>query len=414
MSNPEQKEPQQQQSDERLRQSGARRFLLVFISCVVAIASLVATVNLVAYRYMLAPHNQTIVQLLAGWGRVYKPILYDEIKPEVAVFGPSWARDAFDPIDTAQLLGRSVFNHGVSGGTDYETRRFADSAFLNPNLQTAIINLDNFYRDEKGARFRYGFDESVLNVDSSHQPNRFVALRRAYSLALGGWAVGANIKLISTIRARDRGVAKPDYLESYEEADHTRHNMQPTRDRIFPAAEEQATGSVSRAADSSTIDVEQPELEIMINGFCANNVDVYAYFTPNHARKKPCDLQASRELAALEFLRHKQQSCDARIHYFQFSYANAMTLEGVLTPVERSRYYRPDGHPRPSAGLAMAARMFGTPFPADTSPLLIEDFGVDLLSHEDAEGWLIQRALRCQGDWGEEGYGAFKAALEKL
>ncbi len=61
----------------------------------------------------------------------------------------------------------------------------------------------------------------------------------------------------------------------------------------------------------------------------------------------------------------------------------------------------------------MAASMFGKPFPADTSPLLIEDFGVDLLSHEDPEGWLLERAARCQGDWGEDGYGAFKEALEK-
>ena len=403
----------EQQSNERHKQPGARRFLLVFVTCVVAIASLVATVNLIAYRYMLEPQNQSIVQLLSGWGRIYKPILYDEIKPEVAVFGASWARDAFDPVDTAQLLGRSVFNHGVSGGTGYETRRFADSALLNPNLQAAIINLNSFYRNERGARFRYGFDESILNVDANHQPNSFVNLRRAYSLALGGWAVGANIKLISTIRARDRGVARPDYLESYEQADHTRHNMKPISDRIFPTTVP-GTDTIPMTSDTITITTEQPELEIMINGFCANNVDVYAYFTPGPARKMSCDPGAREELAALEFLRRKQQSCDTRIHYFQFSYVNAMTLEGVLTPVKSSRYFRPDGHPRPNAGLAMAASMFGKPFPADTSPLLIEDFGVDLLSHEDPEGWLLERAGRCQGDWGEDGHGAFKAALEKL
>jgi len=212
----------------------ARRFLWIFSSCVLVIAFLVATINLVAYRYMLSDDNQAIVQLLSGWGRIYKPILYDEIKPEIAVFGASWARDAFDPLETSRLLGRSLFNHGVSGGTSYETRRFADSALDNPNLQAAIINLNTFYRTKNRARFRYGFDESILDVDANHQPNRFVGLRRAYSLALGGWAVGANIKLISTILARDRDVAKPGYLESYEQADLTRYNMIPIRDRIFP------------------------------------------------------------------------------------------------------------------------------------------------------------------------------------
>jgi len=117
-------------------------------------------------RYMLRDDNQAIVQLLSGWGRTYKPILYDEVQPQVAVFGASWARDAFDPIETTRLLGRSVFNHGVSGATRYETRRFADSALDNPNLRVAIINLNTFYRDKVAARFRYGFDESILNVDA--------------------------------------------------------------------------------------------------------------------------------------------------------------------------------------------------------------------------------------------------------
>jgi len=396
--------------DDQQRRRSAHRFLRIFGSCVLLIASVVASVNLLAYRYMLSDENQAIVQLLSGWGRMYKPILYDEIKPEIVVFGASWARDAFDPLETSRLLGRRVFNHGVSGGTPYETRRFADSALDNPNLQAAIINLNTFYREPNRARFRYGFDESVLDVDADHQPNRFVGLRRAYSLALGGWAVGANIKLISTIRARDRGVAKPDYLESYERADHTRRDMESVRQRVFPQP-----GQAPGQAESSDeqVQTELPELEIMIDGFCAGNVDIYAYYTPSHARSQSCDLGASKKLAALEFLRDKQRSCNARIHYFDFSYSNAMTLEGVLRTVTASHYYRPDGHPRPTAGLAMAARMFDQPFPPDATPLLVEDFGVDLLKQEDAEGWLVERAARCQGDWGVDGPGAFKAALEK-
>jgi hypothetical protein len=58
--------------------------------------------------------------------------------------------------------------------------------------------------------------------------------------------------------------------------------------------------------------------------------------------------------------------------------------------------------------------MFDRPFPADAPPLLTQDFGVDLLSHDDAEGWLLERAARCQGDWGKSGHSDFKAALEKL
>jgi len=403
--------PNNDQDDANRRRTG-RRFIVIFGICVIVIAALVATVNLLAYRYMLRTENQAIVQLLSGWGRTYKPILYDEVQPEIAVFGASWARDAFDPIETSRQLGRSVFNHGVSGGTRYETRRFADSALDNPNLHAAIINLNTFYRDKVAARFRYGFDESILNVDPDHQPNRFVGLRRAYSLALGGWAVGANIKLISTIMARDRGVAKPDYLESYEQANLTRRNMNPIRKRIFPEhGQAVKPRQANSAPDSPTF--EQTELGIMIDGFCEKGIDVYAYFTPTHTRQQSCDLEALEEMAALGFLRDKQRNCSARIHYFNFAYPNAMTLEGVLNPVKASHYYRPDGHPRPTAGLAMAASMFGSPWPPDTAPVLMQDFGVDLIAHADAEGWLLQRAARCQGDWGEDGYRDLVKALEK-
>jgi hypothetical protein len=43
--------------------------------------------------------------------------------------------------------------------------------------------------------------------------------------------------------------------------------------------------------------------------------------------------------------------------------------------------------------------------------LLEQVFGVDLLTHEDPEGWLLERAERCEGDWGEGGYSDYTAAL---
>ena len=391
------------------------RFLRIFAVCVVLIAFIVAVVNLVAYRYMLNEINQPIVQLLSGWGRIYKPILYDELKPRVAVFGASWARDAFDPIETGRLLGLKVFNHAVSGGTPYETRRFADAALDNPDLEIAIVNLDSFYRDELGARFRYGFDESVLDVDSDLQPNHFVGLRRAYSLALGGWAVGANVKLISTILARDRGTARSDYLESYQRANLTssRYRIPEARQRIFPGLGGAPVPPLEEFPPRF-LAAEPAELDLMIDRFCASGIDIYAYFTPHHVRKQEeCDAQAREELATLRFLRRKQASCDAKISYFDFSYPNALTLEGVMAPVKSSEYYRPDGHPRPTVGLMMAARMFDREFPPATPALLEQDFGVDLLTHRDAEGWLLERSARCDGDWGENGYEDYAAALAK-
>lgn len=394
--------------------AAARRFLTIFAASVLAVAAVVATVNLVAYRYMLRDQNQDVVQLLSGWGRMYKPILFDELKPEVAVYGASWARDAFDPIATGNLLGLRVFNHAVSGGTAYETRRFGDAAFDNPRLRAAIINLDTFYRSELAARNRYGFDESILDVDPDGKPNRWVGLRRAYSLALTGWAAGANLELLSALRARDRGAAKADYLEAYQSADLTRRRstMQAARQSIFPREGDKPDPALREQAPE-LLAAEPRQLELMIDGFCAHGVDVYAYFTPSHARQHSCDAEATEQLAALEFLRRKQAACGSQIHYYDFDYPNAVTVEGLLSPVESSRYYRPDSHPRPTVGLLMAARMFGVRFPAGTPPLVEQDFGTDLLAHPDPEGWLHEHAARCRGDWGEQGYAAFVDALAR-
>ncbi len=398
-----------------LNQAGSpnrgRRFLLIFACCVVIAGLVVASVNLVAYRYMLRENNQSIVQLLAGWGRMYKPILFDEIRPNVAVYGASWARDAFDPTETGKLLGQTVFNHAVSGGTAYETRRFGDSSLDNPELRAAIINLDTFYRSELVAKTRYGFDESILDIDPERKPNRWVGLKRTYSLALAGWAVGANLKLISTIMARDAGVARPDYLRAYERANHSRRKgrMDMAKRQIFSAP---GQTEVSRAKSTPSSRITTPaELAIMIDGFCSQGVEVYGYFTPSHARQQSCDVMAREELSALELLRAKQASCQASLHLFDFAYPNAVTLEGVMTPVTASRYYRPDGHPRPTMGLLMAARMFQREFPPDTTDLIKQDFGADLMAHADAEGWLLERAARCEGDWGERGFDDFSAAL---
>ena len=389
-----------------------RRFLRIFAWCVSVTALVVASVNLVAYRYMLQDKNQTIVQLLAGWGRMYKPILYDEIKPQVAVYGASWARDAFDPEATSSTIGLTVFNHAVSGGTPYETRRFADSSVDNPNLQAAIINLNTFYRSEPGARVRYGFDESILDVDPEHKPNQWVPLKRTYSLALTGWAAGANLKLISTILARDNGVPRAEYLEAYEQADHTRRSgtMRKIRKRIFPTLDTVPTPSLPVSPprfDRASL----AELEVMIDGFCTHKVDVITYYTPSHVRQQECDLKATEQFATLELLRRKQTTCDAKISFYDFSYPNAVTLEGVLTPVTSSEYYRPDGHPRPTMGVLMAARMFDREFPPNTPALVAEDFGVDLLARQDAENWLLERAARCEGGWAENSDKDFKETL---
>jgi hypothetical protein len=62
-------------------------------------------------------------------------------------------------------------------------------------------------------------------------------------------------------------------------------------------------------------------------------------------------------------------------------------------------------------GELMVARMFDREFPPGTPAVIEEDFGVDLLTQPDAEGWLLERAARCEGDWGKRGYTDFREAL---
>jgi hypothetical protein len=385
--------------------SGAR-FLRTFAIMVAVVAVAVGTINVLAFRYMLREDNQSIVQLLAGWGRTYKPVLYDRFEPEVAVFGASWARDAFDPIEVGKLLGRKVFNHAVSGGTAYETRRFADSALTNPNLRAAIINLDTIYGAED-ARTKYGFDEAVLNFNPDLTPNRWVALSRAYSLVFTGWAIGADLDVLTAVRARERGAPPSEYLASYEQADLTtrREQLEAARARVLPESSPTVGRAPEVSAGQGPLEDPSPfqvaalaELELMIDRLCERGVDVYLYFTPRNMFEQNCDPDAQLARYTLELARRKQAMCAAKIGYFDFAYPNAVTLEGVTAPVTQSVYYRPDGHPRPTVGILMAAQMFGVDVSAESEDVQ-RDFGVDLLRDPNPEAWLRERAARCVGVW---------------
>ena len=51
-------------------------------------------------------------------------------------------------------------------------------------------------------------------------------------------------------------------------------------------------------------------------------------------------------------------------------------------------------------------------YPDGTRPELEQDFGVELLTHSDAVGWVRERAARCLGDWGPEGFDVIRRALK--
>ena len=133
---------------------------------------LVISINGSAFFVIAAPENQRILQNNVGWERTYKPMIHDRLQPEVAVFGASWARDAFDYEEITELLGRPFFNHAVSGGQPFENRRFLQSALAAGRLQMVMLNVDSFLSHPKQLKSQYGFNEGLLSVDADGKPNR--------------------------------------------------------------------------------------------------------------------------------------------------------------------------------------------------------------------------------------------------
>lgn len=374
-----------------------RRFLRVFVFVVALLTALVAAVNRIAYRQMLLPENQSIVQLIDGWARVYKPILFDQFDPQVAVYGASWARDAFDPETVGPLTGLEWFNHAVSGSTPYEMRRFIESSLDGRNLQAVVLNLDTILRPSTDVRMKYGFDEALLDTDAAGRPTRWLLARREFAITLSGAAIGNNLKVLSALRARDSGADVSAYLDAYDRFDFAGHQADIERIRnLLPQLAAAAPVGEELPLSRLPVPPYAEDLERMLDILCRLDIDIYAYFTPVMVIKGREGRGLAATLHGLALLRRHESGCRARLHYYNFNYPNAVTLDGLATTQRFSEYFRTDGHPRPTIGLLMAARMFGRPFPAGTAEAVTADFGVDLLAVADAEARLRDQARRLE------------------
>ena len=376
-----------------LSDAAGRRFLHAFALVVMLVTTVVVGFNLLAFRQVLRPENQAIVQLIGGWSRVYKPILFDRFRPQVAVFGASWARDAFDPLTVSELTGLNWFNHAVSASTPYESRRFIDSSLDDPQLEAVVLNLDTFLVPDVAVRAKSGFDETLLDTDPAGQPTRGLAARRFFATTVSGAAIGNNIEVLNAIRARDAGADPSEYLESYERLDFDAHvaSLDKLRSLVPGLARAPSTG-LEPPLSALPVPPGQPELERVLDSLCRLDIDIYGYYTPTIVAVGEPGRGLSTTLHGLEVLRRYQPRCRARLHLFNFNYPNGVTLDGLERTGRYSEYFRPDGHPRPTIGLLMAARMFGRPYPGGTPAGISADFGVDLLTVPDAEQRLRDQA----------------------
>ena len=78
----------------------------------------------------------------------------------------------------------------------------------------------------------------------------------------------------------------------------------------------------------------------------------------------------------------------------------------------QSLFYRPDGHPRSTAGQLILTQILDLQ-DTDAAPSLPSDFGQDLLKLPEAQAalWVKERAARCEGKWAA---GAYKDTLSEM
>jgi hypothetical protein len=371
------------------------RYLRWFAATVTLVWSLVILINLTALQMLVNPKNQSVVQTISGWERTYKPILFSRMAPEVAVFGASWARDAFDPELATQVLGRKFFNFAVSGGEAYEARRFLQSAIVDGHLQAAVINLDTLLMRPDKRQYRFGFDESLLAAKADGSRNEKAARSRAFAVALSGAAIGYNLSVAKAIWKINHGSAKDQVLTTYD-----RFDMRPfaaERDAAYQRIFGNGPGPLP-APGLADMDYAMSELRQIIDAACRAGITVFTYLTPNHAMSPGAVDQSARNEQLLDALHALQSTCATRIRYFDFSYPNLVTLDGVINKTEFAHFFRSDGgHPRPTVGPLMLASLFDLP-PAIAGA---NDFGVDLLAlpREDAVQWIRSHQARWNGKW---------------
>ena len=199
----------------------ALRHLRLMIATTLFIWLVVIGANMLTFRELLQPQHQAAVQMISGWGRTYKPILFDRFTPRVASFGASWVRDAFDPEVIGAMLGKLFYNFGISGCQPYEVRRFLQSALSIHSLETVIINLDSMVDDPTHPRTQFGFNEALLNVDAAGHPNAFMEAQRMFAVTLSGASIGYNIEVNQALWKLEHGASKEDVIPSFDRYDYS-------------------------------------------------------------------------------------------------------------------------------------------------------------------------------------------------
>lgn len=378
------------------QRTAQRHFRRILALLAVTIAVIIGLNNL-TFHLVRQPQNVGTAQMIYGWARLYKPMIYDSVDATSVSFGYSWVRDIFDPVKAEALTGESFFNFGISGATSFESLRLIENMLYVHKPKRVFLDLESFDDAPVASQVEQQFDERILYVNRDGSVNPNATLHRIIKINTSGAALGFNLAFLETLYKQRQGIPIEELLPSYQRRD--------WRDFASTVADMRTWLTVATtpvAGDQSRGSSKMPKLQDLTKAvtlLCAAGVDIHLYEAPYI-----CGGDGTASRAGLAVMRSLAKSCQSKITYHSFRYPNAVTVEGLVAPDRPSLFYRPDGHPRPSLGQLVLTRILGLEGRPDAPPLPA-DFGTDLmaLSPEAAERWISERAARCYGHWPEGG-----------
>ena len=387
-----------------LSRQAALRHLKRLLALLAVVFVFVMAINNLVYQLIRAPQNIGTAQMIDGWARLYKPMIFDDVKPEIVSYGFSWVRDLFDPPQIEALTGRTFFNFGMSGATSFESYRLIQNTLAVHKPDIALLDLRSFYDTPREHLMEPQFDERILHVNRDGSPNPNANFFRFVKINTSGAALAFNYRFLTAKQRLISGERRENVLESYEQRDWSKASgrIDATR-RLLSEFREFGAELDPRIRGSLSYN----DLEASMLLLCNAGVDIKLFESPI-----TCGYNMEQTFKALALVRRVAPSCRSKINFHVFRYPNAVTLEGLAKDPGLSLFYRPDNHPRPPLGELIATRMLGLEG-SPKSPPLPSDFGEDVAAMTDAEAkqWITTRGKRCYGQWED---GALDATLKDL
>ena len=375
-----------------------RRYIHVLQIALFTSVLSVILLNNVVFQMMRSSERISTSQMIPGWSRIYKPLMYDVVKPDAVSFGYSWVRDLFDPDIAEPLLDKSFFNFGLSGATSFESMRLIQSSLATHVPEHAFLDISAFPDAPRARLLEHQFDERILHVNRDGSENNMAPIYRWIKVNTGGAALAFNLRFLNIEQKLRFGAQRESLLPPYEQRDWA---LRSDDINFYRALVEQRS-EPNNAQDENTYE----DLKKSIGLLCEKGVKVHIYDAP-----WPCSQPYQVSINQLNILRDLGKTCQS-LTYHMFGYPNVVTMEGLQKYPGQSLFYRPDGHPRPTAGQLILTQILDLQ-DTDAAPSLPSDFGQDLLKLPEAQAalWVKERAARCEGKWAA---GAYKDTLSEM